>query len=149
MIILRSKFFSDKDKDETRLKALDRYEIWFDKHLTDKERKRKYLKGEANPMSTKSAALIGAGTGGVLALSGDNPLTAIGKKKYKKALILSAGGAAFQTGLNKVAGSSNKKKLRKNPHANDKSLDRLDVAEGKMSKEEFAKKWYKGESKKN
>jgi hypothetical protein len=69
----------------------------------------------------------------------------------KKAAALSVGGAAIHPVINKVAGSANKKILEKNPHAHDKSLDKLDVAEGKMSKEDFAKKWYKNkkESKKS
>ena len=151
MIILRNRSFSKKEKDETKLKVRDRLDIWANKNNTEEYRnqRRKYLKGEANPFSTKGAVLIGAGTGSVLAMSGDTPVSAILDKKYRKAAALSVGGAAIHPAINKVAGSANKKMLEKNPHAHDRSLDRLDVAEGKMSKEEFAKKWYKGESKKN
>lgn len=150
MIILRNKFFSDKEKGETKLKALDRIDIWCNKHLVkNKERKRKYLKGEANPFSTKNAALIGAGTGSVFALPlGETPISAALDKKYKKAAILSVGGAVIHPMINKATGSVVKSGLKKDPHINDKNLDRLDVAEGKMSKEEFARKWYKDESKK-
>jgi hypothetical protein len=148
MIILRNKFFSDKEKkDETKLKVVDRLDIWSNKHLENTEQKRKYLKGEANPFSTRDAVLIGAGSGSVLAMSGDTPVSAVLNKKYRKAAALSVGGAAIHPVINKVAGSANKKVLEKNPHAHDRSLDRLDVAEGKMSKEEFAKKWYKDKKK--
>ena len=34
-------------------------------------------------------------------------------------------------------------KLKKNPKAYEKDIDRINVAEGKMSKEDFAKKYYK------
>jgi hypothetical protein len=145
MIILRNKSFSKKEKDETKLKVRDRLDIWANKNNTEeyRNRRRKYLKGEANPFSTKDAILIGAGTGSILAMSGDTPVSAALNKKYKKAAALSVGGAAIHPVINKVAGSANKKILEKNPHAHDKSLDKLDVAEGKMSKEDFVKKWYK------
>ena len=151
MIILRNKSFSKKEKDETKLKVRDRLDIWANKNNTEgnRNRRRKYLKGEANPFSTKGAVLVGAGTGSVLAMSGDTPVSAVLDKKYRKAAALSVGGAAIHPVINKVAGSANKKGLEKNPHAHDRSLDRLDVAEVKMSKEEFAKKWYKHESKAN
>ena len=150
MIILRNKSFSKKEKDETKLKTQDRLDIWSNKYLENTEHKRKYLKGEANPLSTRDAVLIGASSGSILPIiSGDNPIRAVLDKKYKKAAVLSVGGAAIHPVINKVAGSINKSKLKKNPHANDKSLDKLDVAEGKMSKEEFAKKWYKSKGKKN
>jgi hypothetical protein len=152
IILIRNKSFSKKEKGETKLKMGDRLDIWTNKHLRNIERTRRYLKGEeASPMSPGSAALIGAVTGSVLPIlsGGDNPITAALDKKYKKAAVLSVGGAAIQQGLNRVAGSLNKSSLRKNPHANDRPLDILNVAEGKMSEEEFAKKWYKGKSKKN
>ena len=151
MIVLRSKVFSEKKDGETKLKALDRLEVWSNKNNTEeyRNRRRKYLKGEANPFSTKDAVLIGAGTGSILAMSGDTPVSAALNKKYKKAAALSVGGAAIHPVINKVAGSANKKILEKNPHAHDKSLDKLDVAEGKMSKEDFAKKWYKDKKKEN
>ena len=146
MIILRNKFFSDKKKGETKLKALDRFDVWCNKHAGDKgrEHSRKYLKGEINPFSTRDAALLGAATGSIFAItSGDTPLSAALDKKYKKAAVVSVGGAVVHPVLNKAVGSFNRSRLRKNPHVNDKALDKLDVAEGKMSKEKFAKKWYK------
>ena len=151
MIILRSKNFS-KDNGETKLKAMDRLEVWSNKH-DDTDRKRKYLKGEiSTPMSQKKAALIGAVGGGPIGFitntENSTPLIALSNKKYKKAAALSAEGVIFQQVANKAVGSYNKRKLKKNPHANDKKLDLINVAEGKMSKEDFAKKWYNKESSK-
>lgn len=36
-----------------------------------------------------------------------------------------------------------KNKLKKDPHAYDRELDLIDLAEGKMSNSDFKKKWYK------
>ena len=151
MIVLRSKVFSEKKDGETKLKALDRLEVWSNKH-DDTDRKRKYLKGEiSTPMKQRDAVILGAASGGPLVPIMGSPMTALADKNYKTAAVRSAIGASTQPILNKAVGSYNKRKLKKNPHANDRKLDLIDVAEEKMSKEDFAKKWYKDkkESKKS
>ncbi len=151
MIVLRSKVFSEKKDGETKLKALDRLEVWSNKH-DDTDRKRKYLKGEiSTPMKQRDAVILGAASGGPLVPIIGSPMTALADKNYKAAAVRSAIGASTQPVLNKAVGSYNKRKLKKNPHANDRKLDLIDVAEEKMSKEDFAKKWYKNkkESKKS
>lgn len=151
MKILRrkNKVFSKKNEgDETKLKVLDKLSVW-DHKLNGKsgrERTRRYLEGKRDTLlDPKISAIQGAVSGSVLALPAwDTPILALGNKKYKKAAVLSAGGAAINPMIYRGAGYLNKRKLKKNPHANDRKLDLLDVADGKMTKSEFAKKWYSG-----
>lgn len=142
---LRNKVFSEKkEEDHTKLKTLDKIGIWGYKHDRNKEHKRRFLEGKENSsLPYKDAALMGALTGGVLSLSaGETPISAIMDKKYKKLAALSIGGAITHPMLSRGVGYINNRRLKKDPHANDKALDRLNVAEGKMTKSEFAKKWY-------
>lgn len=142
---LRNKVFSDKIEDETKLKTIDRLGIWGDKLEWDKEHKRRYLEGKENfHIDPKGLAIHGALTGSVFAIPATKtPMELALDKRYKDAAVLSTMGVATNHLIGRAMGSFNKRKLRKNPHANDKALDRLNVAEGKMTKSEFSKKWYK------
>lgn len=141
---LRNKVFSEKEEDHTKLKTLDKIGIWGYKHDGNREYRRRFLEGKENSsLPYKDAALMGALTGGLLVIpAGDTTLSSLVDKKYKKGAALAVGGAITNPMLSRGMGYINERRLKKDPHANDKALDRLNVAEGKMTKSEFAKKWY-------
>ena len=144
-ILKEDKTYSEK---ETKLKLRDRMSVLSRKHfdiLSSRDRARKYLKGEVStPYSPENAMIYGAIAGGPVNLFvGGPPMIHVLDGKYKQAAIASGIGALTNPAINKLVGHLNKEKLKKNPHSNDKDLDIIDVAEGKMSKADFAKKWYK------
>lgn len=138
------KEFSDS-KDDTKLKLSDRMSIGMYKHLYGK-RARKNERDRIDGVDTskkdaKQAAiaggLIGAGLG---AVAGGAKGAAIGGAAMAAgsaagAYVGSKGGTAARRAL--------EKRSEKYKASWDKQRDRLDVAEGKMSKEEYAKKHYK------
>lgn len=143
---LEEKDFSDKKKeedDEPKLTTSDKINIKLTKALTTKKDREAFVEayedGESHKYGKQAAkyAAIGSGiSGGILG-------AAVGGKK----------GAAIGVGIGAVSGAAGSyagtralnKLARKHSGSLDTktklAVDRVKVADGKMTKEEFAKKW--------
>lgn len=138
------KEFSDS-KDDTKLKLSDRMNIGIYKHLYGKrarKNERDRIDGvDRSKKDAKQAAiaggLLGVSMGG---LAGGTKGAAIGG-------AIGAATAAGTAYVSSKAGTAARRALEKRSEKYkaswDKQRDRLDVAEGKMSKEEYSKKHYK------
>ena len=131
------KEFSDS-KDDTKLKLSDRMNIGIYKHLYGK-RARKNERDRIDGVDrSKKDAKQAAIAGGLLA--GGTKGAAIGG-------AIGAATAAGTAYVSSKAGTAARRALEKRSEKYkaswDKQRDRLDVAEGKMSKEEYSKKHYK------
>lgn len=132
--------------DDTKLKASDKSKIWINKNLTT-QGLRNHMRDslEGNDRYVNRQSKIGAALGGLMgAMSG------AGLGGAKGALIGTAVGVpsgyflakhGTKSGLKMRENLLNKSETHK--EALEKQSDRLDIAEGKMSKSDFAKKWYK------
>ena len=131
------KEFSDS-KDDTKLKLSDRMNIGIYKHLYGKrarKNERDRIDGvDRSKKDAKQAAIAGGG------LAGGTKGAAIGG-------AIGAATAAGTAYVSSKAGTAARRALEKRSEKYkaswDKQRDRLDVAEGKMSKEEYSKKHYK------
>lgn len=138
------KEFSDS-KDDTKLKLSDRMNIGIYKHLYGKrarKNERDRIDGvDRSKKDAKQAAiaggLLGVSMGG---LAGGTKGAAVGG-------AIGAATAAGTAYVSSKAGTAARRALEKRSEKYkaswDKQRDRLDVAEGKMSKEEYSKKHYK------
>lgn len=135
---LEEKDFSDKKKeedDEPKLTTSDKINIKLNKALTTKKDREAFVEayedGKSHKYGKQAAkyAAIGSGIGGGILGA------AIGGKK----------GAAIGAGIGAVSGVALNKLARKHSGSLDTktklAVDRVKVADGKMTKEEFAKKW--------
>lgn len=135
---LEEKDFSDKKKeedDEPKLTTSDKINIKLNKALTTKKDREAFVEafedGKSHKYGKQAAkyAAIGSGiSGGILG-------AVVGGKK----------GAAIGAGIGAVSGVALNKLARKHSGSLDTktklAVDRVKVADGKMTKEEFAKKW--------
>lgn len=140
---LEEKDFSDKKKeedDEPKLTTIDKINIKLNKALTTKKDREAFVEAyEDGKQAAKYAAIGGGISGGILG-------AAVGGKK----------GAAIGAGIGAVSGAAGSyagtragvalnKLVRKHSGSLDTktklAVDRVKVADGKMTKEEFAKKW--------
>lgn len=142
---LEEKDFSDKKKeedDEPKLTTSDKINIKLNKALTTKKDREAFEDGKSHKYGKQAAkyAAIGSGiSGGILG-------AVVGGKK----------GAAIGAGIGAVSGAAGSyagtragvalnKLARKHSGSLDTktklAVDRVKVADGKMTKEEFAKKW--------
>lgn len=135
---LEEKDFSDKKKeedDEPKLTTSDKINIKLNKALTTKKDREAFVEayedGKSHKYGKQAAkyAAIGSGIGGGILGA------AVGGKK----------GAAIGAGIGAVSGVALNKLARKHSGSLDTkaklAVDRVKVADGKMTKEEFAKKW--------
>ena len=140
---LEEKDFSDKKKeedDEPKLTTSDKINIKLNKALTTKKDREAFVEAyEDGKQAAKYAAISSGIGGGILG-------AAVGGKK----------GAAIGAGIGAVSGAAGSyagtragvalnKLARKHSGSLDTktklAVDRVKVADGKMTKEEFAKKW--------
>lgn len=146
------RFSSLTSTDDTKLKLGDRMDIWSYKNLMgDKGRSRERERIEGVDTSKRDAK-VGAISGGIHGALIGGSLGYLTKGK-KGASIGSAIGGAAGAGIGSAsayvgskAGQAARKQLEKNETYKkswEKLGNKLDVAEGKMSKSDFAKKWYK------
>lgn len=144
------KLYSKKE-DDTKLKIGDRMNIWANKHLATKGDREAMIesteKGKHGKMVKRAA--ISAGIGGAIGggagtkiLGGSNKMALATAGIYGAAAA--AGGAAGS-----YIGAKGRDFLRKHSKSYDKKIekqkDAIKVANGDMSKAEFAKKHYKKE----
>ena len=107
-----------------------------DEDYLDEQRDRK--------RSVKHAKAKGAFLGGTTgAILGGRIGSAVSKNALKGGLFGAGIGAGEGYLISKGFDHYRTNKLKKNPKAYEKDIDRINVAEGKMSKEDFAKKYYK------
>ena len=146
------RFSSLTSTDDTKLKLGDRRDIWSSKNqMGDKGRSRERERIEGVDTSKRDAK-VGAISGGIHGALIGGSLGYLTKGK-KGASIGSAIGGAAGAGIGSAsayvgskAGQAARKQLEKNETYKkswEKLGNKLDVAEGKMSKSDFAKKWYK------
>lgn len=140
---LEEKDFSDKKKeedDEPKLTTSDKINIKLNKALTTKKDREAFVEAYEDGKQAAKYAAIGSGiSGGILG-------AVVGGKK----------GAAIGAGIGAVSGAAGSyagtragvalnKLARKHSGSLDTktklAVDRVKVADGKMTKEEFAKKW--------
>lgn len=138
------KEFSDS-KDDTKLKLSDRMNIGIYKHLYGKrarKNERDRIDGVDRSKKDAKQAAIAGGLFGVSmgGLAGGTKGAAVGG-------TIGAATAAGTAYISSKAGTAARRALEKRSEKYkaswDKQRDRLDVAEGKMSKEEYSKKHYK------
>lgn len=140
---LEEKDFSDKKKeedDEPKLTTSDKINIKLNKALTTKKDREAFVEAYEDGKQAAKYAAIGSGIGGGILGA------AVGGKK----------GAAIGAGIGAVSGAAGSyagtragvalnKLARKHSGSLDTktklAVDRVKVADGKMTKEEFAKKW--------
>ena len=135
-----------KEKKETRLKFGDRFSIRRYKNSGQDyrdEARETWKTGKMGKQQRKQmvAGFVGMKTARSLGKSIENKATPV-------QAILGAGiragiGAGEGYLISKGFDQYRTNKLKKNPKAYEKDIDRINVAEGKMSKENFAKKYYK------
>lgn len=144
------RLYSEK-KDDTKLKMGDRMDIWANKHLATKgdreaaiESAEKGKHGRMVKRAAVSSGIVGATLGGVNAkmLGGSNKMALAAAGLTGAA---TAGGGAAGAYI----GAKGRDFLRKHSKSYDKfaekMTDKIKVANGDMSKAEFAKKHYKKE----
>ena len=142
---LEEKDFSDKKKeedDEPKLTTSDKINIKLNKALTTKKDREAYEDGKSHKYGKQAAkyAAIGSGIGGGILGA------AVGGKK---SAAIGAGIGAVSGAAGSYAGTRAGVALNKLARKHSGSLDtktklavdRVKVADGKMTKEEFAKKW--------
>ena len=146
MIILRSKKFSKKEK-ETKLKFLDRVAVKTYKNKKQgyrDEAREMYTTGKSgkNIRTERVTKMVAGSVGGSLGKSIQNPL--ISPRDAAIGAGISAAAGAMDAAVGGYAVDKYRQhKLKKNPKAYEKKIDQINVAEGKMTKEEFAKRYYK------
>ena len=165
---VEEKYFSeDEDDDEKPKKKIslgDRMDIWTYKNLMSKkgrkeaiedlDEKESVLKASKRHIirDAKRGAIGGALAGGAIGYFGSKDDTK--SERVKNTLKYMAGGAlggaAFEGGTGSIAyplAIAGRRSLRKVSSSYDKAArknqDKLKVADGQMSREEFAKKWGK------
>lgn len=142
-----------EEKDETKLKPLNRLNVAMYKtegkfgRKMDKDNLEGNIKESAKNNLKMAAGFTGAGTA-VGAIAGGIKGKSLRSAKEGAKVGAAIGGlVGGSTALGATAGTAAVKGLRKvSKHydtAAQKRLDEIKVAEGKMSKAEFAKKWYK------
>lgn len=148
------------EKDDTKLKLRDRFDIAV--YKAEGKYGRKYEKARMEGDIKKSAkynSILGAGTAGLNTVAGTLAGAAFGAKSggVKGALKGAKSGATAGAtigvpyGLGFAAGGTLgtasvkglRKVSKKYDKAAEKQLDKIKVAEGEMSKKDFADKWYK------
>ena len=142
----QKEFTQPKEKKETKLKFGDRLSIRGYKNRGQDYRDEARETWKTGKMGKQQRKGMVAGFVGV------NAAKSLGKSIENKATptqaILGAGisagiGAGEGYLISKGLDHYRTNKLKKNPKAYEKDIDRINVAEGKMSKEDFAKKYYK------
>lgn len=135
-----------KEKKETKLKFGDRLSIRGYKNRSQDYRDEARETWKTGKMGKQQRKGLVAGFVGV------NAAKSLGKSIENKVTPTQAIlGAGISAGIGDGEGYLISKgldhyrtnKLKKNPKAYEKDIDRINVAEGKMSKEDFAKKYYK------
>lgn len=133
------------DSKDTKLKLSDRMAIGSYKHLYGKnarKRERNRIDGVDESGKAAKQGAIGGGIAGALvgtALHGNKKAAAI---YAGTGAASAAAGAYIGTKAGLATRKALEKKMPKYKASWDKQRDRLDVAEGKMSKEDYAKKHY-------
>lgn len=136
-----------KEKKETKVKLGDRLNIYgYKKFNTQKGRDEARETWKTGKIGKQQRKGIVAGFTGVGAAQSIRK--SIENKATPTQAILGAGisagiGAGEGYLISKGFDHYRTNKLKKNPKAYEKDIDRINVAEGKMSKENFAKKYYK------
>ncbi len=164
---VEEKYFSEDEDDEKPKKKIrlgDRMDIWTYKNLMSKkdrkeliedlDEKESILKASKRHIirDAKRGALGGAIIGGGIGYFGSKDEK--NSERVKNALKYMAGGAlggaAFEGGTGSIGyplGIAARRSLRKVSSSYDKAArknqDKMKVADGQMSREEFAKKWGK------
>ena len=142
----QKEFTQPKEKKETKLKFGDRLIIRGYKNRGQDYRDEARETWKTGKMGKQQRKGMVAGFVGV------NAARSLGKSIENKSTptqaILGAGisagiGAGEGYLISKGLDHYRTNKLKKNPKAYEKDIDRINVAEGKMSKEDFAKKYYK------
>ena len=137
------------EEKETKLKTSDKVNLWMNKHLATKGNREAALEsieeGKHGKLVKRSAAAAAVGAG----LASGAKLKALGasnKQAAKGAAILGLAGAAGGA-AGSYLGAKTRDVLKKHINSYDKSIkkqaDLIRVANGDMTKEEFAKKHYK------
>ena len=153
-------------KDDTKLKLLDRFDIAM--YKANGKFGRKYGKANLEGDIKKAAkydSIIGASGAGLSTIAGAATGAALGAKSggvkgaLEGAKRGATAGATFGVpiGLGQVVGGTLgtaavkglRKVSKKYDKAAEKQLDKIKVAEGEMSKKDFADKWYKKDKDKN
>ena len=147
MIILKQFNYSN-----TKLKASDRFAIWSDRRLSDSKREElsDMIRGNDDALkkrAKKKAKIITAVGTGLGTVAG-------GLINKSKGAAIGAGiGGAFGGTLglssyagNRVGSKLKRKMVKESPEYRrylERRGDQLDVASGRLSEDDFAKKWYK------
>ena len=142
----QKEFTQPKEKKETKLKLGDRLYISGYKNNGQDyrdEARETWKTGKMGKQQRKGLVAGFTGVGAAQSLS-----KSIENKATPTQAILGAGisagiGAGGGYLISKGFDHYRTNKLKKNPKAYEKDIDRINVAEGKMSKEDFAKKYYK------
>lgn len=137
------------EEKETKLKTSDKVNLWMNKHLATKGDRKAALEsideGKHGKLVRRSAAASGVGAG----IGSGAALKVLGASNKQAALGAAAIGLASAAGgaAGSYLGAKTRDGLRKHSESYDKSVkkqaDLIRVANGDMTKEEFAKKHYK------
>ena len=149
MIVLRNKNFSKKEE-KKKLKFLDKLAVKGYKNKKQDyrdEAREMYTTGKSGKnIRTERATKMAAGSvGGSLAKSADLIRSGynVAPKQIAVGAALSAAAGTVDAAVGGYAVDKYRQhKLKKNPKAYEKKIDQINVAEGKMTEEEYAKKHY-------